>query len=607
MNSTFIAMCVMVCKQYFFDYVVAPSEADMQVGRRNKSSLSVCRDSDLIAYGNKRTVIVDSYAHEKFRFIDMNTPLTDEVTANCPLYAYYCKCGLRIIHWWGAVMGYDLSEEESGIMNAGKGAFMSALGSFDSDALPSIQASEFAEALWQASDVRVQSNYSVRQITDELDRISKWFSTDGTFYDDNANIVSLAGDKVKDADWTCEAFTTAQQKDIDSVQSHNLLHNSEANRGKIEGLSLPEGKTALDECTVQELKTMVVARGGGVTGKDGKPLRKDRLQKIMQAYLSLEKENPKHTVYFDRSRRNNGIFAKIDTSERRSIPHILDSLVKCGEYEPSLHQFFVDVQAIHTNGEFIDDFVTITLEAPDMPSDFIYKAFAHVGNSKNQKNIEDGLMKVLETDAVLYHAVAWAPDRKSFYIISKQRASQNRDEKTRHNTAVGEKPKLIEYLVMAQLWVVPTTADPEGHTLGKFTHVMRSRTVLPAKLDVECVTTGQVYFGCNICIGARVGLHQCQPLRAGVLGFLEAAKWFPGHAQMICQIPRSNEEAQMKLDKGKKRNMHEGISARYDIYSRDAWKYEKLNDPNFGSFDRMQSLFDSLEEDQVDEDSDGDN
>ena len=110
------------------------------------------------------------------------------------------------------------------------------------------------------------------QITDKFDRISKWFSTDGTFYDDNANIVSLAGHKVKDVDWgrlrhvhgdvdakTCQAFTTAQQKDIDSVQSHNLLHNSETNKSKIKGLSLPEGKTTLDECSVQELKTMVVA------------------------------------------------------------------------------------------------------------------------------------------------------------------------------------------------------------------------------------------------------------------------------------------------------------------------------------------------------------
>ena len=60
------------------------------------------------------------------------------------------------------------------------------------------------------------------------------------------------------------------------------------------------------------------------------------------------------------------------------------------------------------------------------------------------------------------------------FIISKQRASQVRDEKTRNKTAPGEKPKLAEYLVMIQLLVQPTTIESHGHTLGIMTHVMRS-------------------------------------------------------------------------------------------------------------------------------------
>lgn len=39
-NSTYIAMCAKVCRTMFIDFVVAPEEADMQVGRRDKSTIA---------------------------------------------------------------------------------------------------------------------------------------------------------------------------------------------------------------------------------------------------------------------------------------------------------------------------------------------------------------------------------------------------------------------------------------------------------------------------------------------------------------------------------------------------------------------------------------
>jgi hypothetical protein len=72
----------------------------------------------------------------------------------------------------------------------------------------------------------------------------------------------------------------------------------------------------------------------------------------------------------------------------------------------------------------IDDFNTIVMEAPEMEEDFIVSAFAHVGDSSTQKNIVRGLERCLQANTLLYHAMAWAPDKKSIYLISKQRASQ---------------------------------------------------------------------------------------------------------------------------------------------------------------------------------------
>jgi hypothetical protein len=93
-------------------------------------------------------------------------------------------------------------------------------------------------------------------------------------------------------------------------------------------------------CNVEQLKTMIIARGGNVTGGDGRGLNKEQLQKYIRVYLSMEQENTKHTVYFNRDMNQNGIFAKIDTSEQKTVPEIIQQLVRCNEYEPSLHRFF---------------------------------------------------------------------------------------------------------------------------------------------------------------------------------------------------------------------------------------------------------------------------
>jgi len=47
-NSTYIAMCAKVCRTMFIDFVVAPEEADMQVGRRSNSTTAMGCDSDLM-------------------------------------------------------------------------------------------------------------------------------------------------------------------------------------------------------------------------------------------------------------------------------------------------------------------------------------------------------------------------------------------------------------------------------------------------------------------------------------------------------------------------------------------------------------------------------
>ena len=58
-TSQFILMCKEVCRGSFIDYIIAPNEADSQVGRcfneYTNSALVLCRDTDELAYGNKES------------------------------------------------------------------------------------------------------------------------------------------------------------------------------------------------------------------------------------------------------------------------------------------------------------------------------------------------------------------------------------------------------------------------------------------------------------------------------------------------------------------------------------------------------------------------
>ena len=59
---------------------------------------------------------------------------------------------------------------------------------------------------------------------------------------------------------TGQERTTNHKKIMSNVQCHNLLHNSDVDRGKLTGLSLPEGRTSLNQCTVAEMKEIILAR-----------------------------------------------------------------------------------------------------------------------------------------------------------------------------------------------------------------------------------------------------------------------------------------------------------------------------------------------------------
>ena len=625
-DATYIAACIKACRYYHIPFVVAPFEADSQVGRRRDNSIPVCGDSDLIGYGHKSVIIVSSYSKGEARVCNMTSALADDAKAKYPLYRYYDKFGLKVIHWWAAVMGCDISENRSGISGVGRETFLSALESFDAADASELTARAFASAIRNKGTATVRLSYSVGQIEAELRRVANWFSDEAKYYDNSGNIMLVRGAIFKRTSRgachhmmgksnpkTGQPFTQAQNDIIRRILPHNLLHNSAADKDKIHGIWLPSGRSSVNDCTNAELKAMIVPRGGSVTGRDGKGLNQKELRRHVSAYLHVETQRPTHSQSFDRTRTNNGIFSSINTSVGRPVSQILDQLLRCGEHEEALQSLFADVYGHFIGDLFTSDFDVIAMSAPEMSEDFIYKSFVHVGNQTNQKSIQSGLKKILEMDAVIYHSMAWGEDGASMYVLSKQRASQNHDEKTRNKTKAGEKPNFAEYLVMVQIAIRPTTDRSNGHTLGECSHIMRS----------YCAACKA---GCGMCYH-RASLLWMQHLHWGEgrptprPSTIDFATWVPGSnaksricstivpasSQTIMKLPASTAEASKKLEKSNRRNVNEGISARYDIYVESEERWSMLSDPNYSSKTRpaLNKLFTVLRKAQSrSEDSD---
>lgn len=207
----------------------------------------------------------------------------------------------------------------------------------------------------------------------------------------------------------------------------------------------------------------------------------------------------------------------------------------------------------------------------------------------------------MEMTEIIYHAIAITEDNKSMYIVSKQRASMKKDDKTRKD---GEQAKRQEYLVMMQLAkIIPTTAKSHGHTLGKCSHIMRHYCA-------QCVA------GCGICY------HHSSTLWMQYMHWGEGrptpkpctsdfSGWVPGSkADRSCSnkklaslcgrvtLPNSEAEAKMKTEHGRVRSCQKGVPALFKVHE----SYDKMamfDDPRYSHPDRFLRLYACLEAAQL--------
>ena len=400
---------------------------------------------------------------------------------------------------------------------------------------------------------------------------------------------------------TREVFSVEDKTKVEAIEPHNLLHDT-SREPSTQNTSLPQGKNSVAECTNNELKIILISKGASIS-KHGKGLNKRELEIAVTGHLMVDEENESHTVYFNCSQENNGSFATIDTSSRRTVPQIVDALIAANEHEEGIMAFFRDVQRLLREDKFEDDFDAIAIGSPHMKDDFVTKAYSHIGAKDDQRAIALSRKQVMEMDERVYHAYCKADDEHSIFILSKQKATMKTDESKRNSS--GDKPDLNDYLIMVQIAIHPTSYELHGHDLGECSHLMRSYC---AKCKAGC---GMCRHRAALLWMQHLHWSENRPTAIEKPPTSDFCSWFPGskcdkrsasvqEPSAKCfriQLPSTDEEARIKLADGRNRNCQKGVPARFQVHKSKA-KMAKFKSSAYSNQNRFQRLYKALRDAQ---------
>jgi hypothetical protein len=345
----------------------------------------------------------------------------------------------------------------------------------------------------------------------------------------------------------------------------------------------------IDQNNAPALRDYIAARGGTISG-----MNKSDLVKKASLNHFLEEHTSRH--YVDRyADRNGSTYISVDTSSTIPIGTILaDANRKFATVNdlPDVKALISETNCLFQAGEFETGYENIARIAPELSQDFIYKTFAHIGSSIEQKNIGDALKRCLESKQDAYHGIAIEPETKRCIILCKAVASMNRDEKTRKHTDDGEPPEKMEYMLIMELFFEPTTHIANKHDLGVFTRFGRSYCTACVAGQGYCRHRPErLWRQFHYWTDERFGIERPTTLDAIPWGpnakVLVSELREPIYKQQCVVFEKSLEAQEAKQLRGVKRNCTEGNPANYTVYM-SAEKQQP--NPNRFTRQRMQKL-----------------
>ena len=590
---------------------ISKEEADPHVAyvSLSKELVAVTGDSDLLAYGAKKIIVVQSYARGWYRLIDLDA---DAEPGQYPLFDLYLEHKAIIFQLYAACRGCDFTKHERGIVGIGYETFMDIASRVDGE----FNANSFAVAMWSSDDTRqraVQNGMETpEKIRIYLQGIVDIYSN-ANIYDEESNTISTATGKVVEAATakskqhmagsidtkTQLPHSTERQDQMDKLIQKNLLRKTAANESNIRGAKLPENKSP-EQCTLQELRDFLIARGGKAT------ITKRNAIPEVKRFLLIEKQSGIMQLV-DRNPNPNGLlYADVNTSGKLHVRVILDEMLKKAsqtDEDQCSYNLIRDTYQLYEQGLFDDTYDNIARVAPELKEGLIYKTFGNIGSNIKCKNIGDAFRRCLyNEDSTSYHGIAFVPNTNRVIILSKAHASMARDEKTRKNTPDYEPPEKQQYLVILEMTYDETNDIEHKHSLGVFVELKRS----------YC---GGCVAGQGMCRHKPERLwHQFHHWTDSRLGIdrpptLDACSWAPGGQTFMSDVKSkihelqpvkqctNIEEQKKKMARGAKRKATQGKSSEYEVH-----RCAQKQNPGAEQFSPkracIRELYDSIEKEE---------
>ncbi|EJK76705.1 hypothetical protein THAOC_01520 [Thalassiosira oceanica] len=223
----------------------------------------------------------------------------------------------------------------------------------------------------------------------------------------------------------------------------------------------------------------------------------------------------------------------------------------------------------HEQGLFEEEYANIARVSPELPPDLIYRSYAHVGMSLQQKSIADSLKRMFMANEVTCHALALLPEERRAIIFTKCIASMKADEK-REKTADNQTKK-DEYTQLIELLYEDTDRETSRHDLGVFVKVGRTYCTKCVAGQGDCRHKPErLWYHYHCWTDERLGIDR--PPTMDACSWRESGKSLradvesPLSKQRAVKLENTLDEQVARMERDSKRDCTEGLSGDYEVH-----------------------------------------
>ena len=490
-QPVYIRGCIVIAESLGFKCVVQPTEADAYaagVDCGGRGVLSISGDGDM-ALWSEVWIGPRSWFTGQAVMIDF-TAFSEADVAKFPLVGAYLKHGKMAVILAAAFSDSDFVETGA-TQGIGWSKYIEAATSVTDGELTPSTVTKFLKKKFGsvAKGSTVEKNRYWSGVTAAMKSVvggvqgAAFYASDGSIKTATTTVVAasttaLAHMKGTVNSRTGAAFSAAELGLLAELDPAELTLPSQVAKSQLE---------AVDELgaspSAEEARRFITSVGAS-TRVDGKALTNAQAIALALQYREMAAEVP-----FARVNRSpsGGLFHKVDVSSKTNNKDTIVALLQDPEIKKAKHMdlpsFLNDVLAAYKRSSFVtgDD---VTRQSPEWSPHLLSYFYAPLASgNQSTKAIRDAYKRAAQMDAPLYHAIARSTDGSRAFLSMKLRASMMKDQSSAAS-AHGEQKGMKPYMTLVEVLVEETTAEDDGHELGRAWAVGRSYCTCPAGLGL---------------------------------------------------------------------------------------------------------------------------